>query len=65
MYGYPYAQDTATQDTAEGWVTWPPEADGDYLEFNTTDGINSPEECAAKCQEENTSSGAWNGIYGL
>ena len=65
MYGYPYAQDTATQDTADGWVTWPPEADGSYLEFSTTDDITSPEECAAKCQEENAPSGDWSSIYEL
>ena len=65
MYGYPYAQDTATQDTADGWITWPPEADGSYLEFSTTDDITSPEECAAKCQEENAPSGDWSSIYEL
>lgn len=60
MYGYPHAQ-----DTADGWLSWPPQTNIDKVEqvFNAKDGFFSPEGCASKCQEIGALSGAWSGEY--
>ena len=62
IYGYPYAQDS---NGGEGWISWPPQQETRMeMEFGTSDGITSAEECAAKCQEVDATSGAWSSVYG-
>ena len=62
-HGYPYVQDTSTQDTAEGWVAYPPDAYGPSVQFGASDGITSLEECATKCQDVKAPTGAWSDKY--
>jgi len=58
-YGYPYAQDTNV-----GWISWPPHYDESSFEtFKSSDGVDSIESCAAKCQELNAPTGAWSVKY--
>ncbi len=55
LYGYPYSM-----DSAEGYQSFPPGFGEDQQYFNSTDGVTDAPSCAAKCQEIDASSGAWN-----
>mmetsp|Transcript_24792 Transcript_24792/g.52667 ORF Transcript_24792/g.52667 Transcript_24792/m.52667 type:complete len:722 (+) Transcript_24792:112-2277(+) len=59
IYGYPYST-----DSSEGYQSYPPGYGEDQAYFNSTDGITDALSCAAKCQERDASSGAWNSKYG-
>jgi len=53
-FGYPYYK-----GTGEGWISWAPEFDRDNFE----EDMSSLEECAAKCQDLKTTTGAWSAKY--
>ncbi|KAL9185964.1 hypothetical protein ACHAXT_003741 [Thalassiosira profunda] len=56
-YGYPHVHIAAG---STGWVTWHVDAASDS---STHDEFTSAQECAAQCQVENATSGAWSGKY--
>ncbi|KAL7465876.1 hypothetical protein ACHAXS_006179, partial [Conticribra weissflogii] len=53
-YGYPYYM-----NSSQGFQTYPPNFGQDQLFFGSAEGINNAQQCAAKCQELDASSGAW------
>ena len=59
MFGYPYVE-----DSAPGWISWPPQKENiAVLEFGESDGITTPQACAARCQKEKAPSGSWSEEY--
>jgi len=53
-YGFLY-----TQDTSSAWLSYPEHLDANIVSFTKYDGINSVEECAAKCGELEAHAGGW------